>query len=375
MPAEVYEVVSQAARYWFLFLMAMIVWRSYRWFAKDRKQRKKRLRLLPDAGYVGEWVVLRGSEELAPGIALPVPREGILGFVRSCDLCIPVRGVAKKHLWFSYSENEGMRIEGFGRHPYTVDGVEYAGRRQHGILAHGSRLQVGEAELRLRLFAGFETTARPHVVHAAGFENDENSADAAVPVPPQSNMPPAAMTPEQFAVWQQQYQLLAQQQLATQQMVMQALAGQRAAQGASMNAPAHAESDEDEYDQPVEEEDDSYEEDLPEGFVLVREEESAPVQSPPQEILFDHQEVFYPPIEDSPTEEEDESWPYAPIPQSDVVFENQGYTYPEFVGRSKEDEDMTDAAVPPKSLYVEPDEAERAKKLVWDRYFRGGQKR
>ena len=64
--AEVYELVAQAARYWFLFLMAIIVWRSYRWYRRDRRQAKKRLRLLPDAGYVGEMVVLEGAFQRFP---------------------------------------------------------------------------------------------------------------------------------------------------------------------------------------------------------------------------------------------------------------------------------------------------------------------
>lgn len=67
MPSEIYEVVAQGARYWFVFLMALIVWRSYRWYRRDRKQRKKRLRLLPDAGYVGEMVILSGGGELERG--------------------------------------------------------------------------------------------------------------------------------------------------------------------------------------------------------------------------------------------------------------------------------------------------------------------
>ena len=64
MPTAVYEIVAQGARYWFLFLMALIVWRSFRWYRKDRRQYKKRLRLLPDAGYVGELVTIRGNDQL-----------------------------------------------------------------------------------------------------------------------------------------------------------------------------------------------------------------------------------------------------------------------------------------------------------------------
>ena len=86
MPTAVYEIVAQGARYWFLFLMALIVWRSFRWYRKDRRQYKKRLRLLPDAGYVGELVTIRGNDQLPTGTILPVPWEGIIGSGRGCDI-------------------------------------------------------------------------------------------------------------------------------------------------------------------------------------------------------------------------------------------------------------------------------------------------
>ena len=107
-PAEVYELIAQAARYWFLLLMAIIVWRSFRWYRRDRRQAKKRLKLLPDAGFVGEMVVIEGGEALKRGQALPLPREGTLGTLRTNDLCVPVEGVARRHLWFRFDEDEGL---------------------------------------------------------------------------------------------------------------------------------------------------------------------------------------------------------------------------------------------------------------------------
>ena len=96
-------------RYWFLLLMAIIVWRSFRWYRRDRRQAKKRLKLLPDAGFVGEMVVIEGGEALKRGQALPLPREGTLGTLRTNDLCVPVEGVARRHLWFRFDEDEGLR--------------------------------------------------------------------------------------------------------------------------------------------------------------------------------------------------------------------------------------------------------------------------
>ena len=256
MPREIYEVVAQGARYWFIFLMAIIVWRSYRWLARDRAHRRKRLRLLPDAGYIGEFVVRQGSSALPPGTALPIPREGVLGAVRGADLFVPVRGVFKKHLLLRYEDGIGLRARPFGRHPFEVDGVPFQFSNRKGFLmAHGSRLKVGEAELRLRMFAGFET-ARFRTEDTA--PREDGAGDVAE---------------------QDEYEAL------------------------------------------------SYGGD---EVFLDEMDESSPA-------------IFYPALESDPEE--------------DILYE---------------DGDLTDEAAPPKSLYVGPDEAERAKRVLWDRLLRGG---
>ena len=156
MPDDVYEIIALAARYWFLLLMVLIAWRSYRWLARDRKTYKKRLRLLPDAGYVGELVVMQGDDTVKKGTCLPVGREGVLGYLRSNDVCLPMNGVANRHLWFSFDDTDGLRVEPLRGRMIIADGEELIGRRMHAWLAHGSQLQVGEAKLRLRMFSGFE---------------------------------------------------------------------------------------------------------------------------------------------------------------------------------------------------------------------------
>ncbi len=67
----------------------------------------------------------------------------------------------------------------------------------------------------------------------------------------------------------------------------------------------------------------------------------------------------------------DATWPFAPVPQTDAQFSNNGYTYPEYVEIDEEDEDMTDAATPTKSTYVGEDDAAIAKRKVWDKMFGG----
>lgn len=159
MPSDIYEIISLAARYWFTFLGVLIVWRSFRWLRKDRRAKHRRLKQLPDAGMVGELVVLSGSPELPAGVALPLPREGVLGSLRTCDVTVPIPGVAARHLDFTFQDGWGLLIFPRGHCAAQVDGqaLTRSSRSKDYPMHHGSRLIVGDAVLRLRLFQGLET--------------------------------------------------------------------------------------------------------------------------------------------------------------------------------------------------------------------------
>lgn len=162
MPEDIYEVLALGLRYWFVLLGVLMVWRSFVWLRKDRRAQHRRLRRLPDAGMVGELVVRRGSRELPEGTVIPVPREGVLGFLRTCDLVVPVEGVAGKHADFSFEEGVGLLIRPWRGLTCRVEGEELTprSRPRENPLCHGDTLEVGEAALRLRLFAGLEATRR-----------------------------------------------------------------------------------------------------------------------------------------------------------------------------------------------------------------------
>lgn len=162
MPEDIYELISLGARYWFALLGVLIVLRSFSWLRKDRRAKHKRLKRLPDAGMIGEMVVLRGSDELPEGCAIPVPREGTLGFLRTCDMVVPVDGVAPHHIDFAFQDGRGLLLFPWNGCECTMDGEELTARSKtkHFPMHHGSRLQVGDALLRLRLFAGLETEHR-----------------------------------------------------------------------------------------------------------------------------------------------------------------------------------------------------------------------
>lgn len=327
MPSEIYEVVAQGARYWFLFLMALIVWRSWRWYRKDQRQAKKRRRLLPDAGYVGEMVVMEGAGALAAGEVLPVPHEGTLGSLRTNDLCVPAGGVAKRHLWFCFEEGHGLMVEPLGKHALEVDGEAFHSRREPLYMAHGSILCVGDCRLRLRLFAGFEC-----VGHASR-QAEEPMLQPEPQAQSQPQQPP--MTAEQMAAWQQQWM---QQQMAAMQQAYQ-LGYEHAAQ----QQAEEAETDEDH---------------LPYDVAQLAQEEG----------MVDHSMFMRPPSMPKPEPSEPEVFLAPEEEPEDEVWEDDAED-----GWDAFDEDMTDAAsAPPKSAYVGRDESARAKRVLWDKYLGGG---
>lgn len=335
MPDHVYEVVAQAARYWFLFWMALIAWRSWRWYRKDGRAAKKRLKLLPDAGFVGEMVVTDGGDEIARGTVYPVPREGTLGLARTNDLYLPAEGVERRHLWFRYEDQKGLLVEPFGKNPLNVDGEDFEGRRHPLYMAHGSQLTVGGIRMRLRLFAGFESVGHAPRRDAAEIEN-------------QPRPEAAALSPEQFA--QMQQMVLEQMQQAYQQGYRQAMA-QQSAQPVQPVQPVQEQPQETvqpacAYDGgpdalPYDMAQIAREEGMVDNSIYMRpagQKKPEPASREPQP-----ETVFYPPVMDEEDDQEEEDWVLEP--QEDAL---------------------------PRSAYVGQDEAERAKREVWDKVFGGG---
>lgn len=326
MPDNVYEVLAQGARYWFLFWMALIAWRSWRWYRKDRRAAKKRLKLLPDAGYVGEMVVIDGGEEIQRGTVYPVPREGTLGTLRTNDLCVQADGVERRHLWFRFDDRKGLMVEPFGKHPVHVDGEDFQSRRHPLYMAHGSWLVVGGVQMRLRLFAGFESVG--HAMVRGGVDMEE---------PQQQTQP--QITPETYAQMQQMMFQQWQMQQAYQQGYQQAMAQKQASQPEELDEEPQAEwtYGEDPDALPFDMAQIAREEGLVDNSIFMRPAGQKKPEIPSEEP------VFYPPEMDD--EEEEEDWI---LEASDEL---------------------------PKSEYVGQDEAEIMKREVWNKYFGGGTKR
>ncbi len=188
--AKIYEVLALAMRYFFTLMGVMIVWRAFSWLRKDRKLKHRRLKQLPDAGTIGILTVEAGSKQLKPGEVIPVPYEGVLGYLRTCDVVVPVDDVATMHLDFTFIDGKGLYIYPRRGCEAIVDGMPLVtrGDSRRYPMQHGSTLEIGQAVLRLGVFAGLNVKeAQP-----LPFTPEEEYSDGETYVPP---LPPPAYPP------------------------------------------------------------------------------------------------------------------------------------------------------------------------------------
>ena len=202
MDARFYEVLALAMRYFFTAVGVLIVWRSFSWLMKDRRLKHRRLRQLPDAGTIGVFTVIQGGKHLPEGAIIPVPHEGVLGYLRTCDTVVPVDGVATMHIDFAFQDGRGLYIYPRRGCEAKVDGVPLASRRdsRENPMQHGSILEIGQAVLQLGVFAGFDVKEARYVPYMPADlpENEPGMPDAWYP--PQ-NLPqqPAPYQPNPYA--------------------------------------------------------------------------------------------------------------------------------------------------------------------------------
>ena len=186
MNQETYNAIFLVSHWLFAFFTLMLLLFAFAWHRSDRKERRNRFKNLPGAGTVGELVVLSGSDELPPDTWFPVPREGVLGSLRSCDLVIPCPGVQSQHLDFSWQDGSGLLVRPRAGCDVFVDGapVSRRGAYADAPLVHGSLLQVGTAVLRLNLFSALSHTNQSFVPQSPSSVPEQ-----------QTWMPPAAQNP------------------------------------------------------------------------------------------------------------------------------------------------------------------------------------
>lgn len=184
-----YELVALGMRYVFLFLLILLLVRSFFLMRRENRQYKRTLRQLPDAGLVGEVV------DLYTGNSYPLPREGMLGSGRSCDVRLPA--LKRREIEFVFRKGLGLRLIPIHRHHGGVlDGEQL--RKRDAYALHGTILDIRGMKLRFRLFAGLDVPQR--VVYASprqdGMQMPQSviigdSAPVDVPQPCPPAVPPA----------------------------------------------------------------------------------------------------------------------------------------------------------------------------------------
>ena len=179
--AEVYEVISLAARYFFALFVAFLALRGLTQTLAERGEEREQLRRLPGAGTVGELVVVSGGQHLDAETWFPVPREGVLGSLRTCDLTVEARGVAGHHLDFCWKDGVGLLLKPRRGCQVFVNDQPLEGNGAEAVpLTHGAVLRIGEVSLRFLVFAALDPTGG----RFAAFPTAEPGLAAVPPSPP-----------------------------------------------------------------------------------------------------------------------------------------------------------------------------------------------
>jgi len=193
--ADVWNILYTVSRYLFPLLAVSFVFLVLFFILSDSRIRREKVHHLPGSGMVGELIVLSGSRDLETNTWFPVPREGVLGAVRSCDLVIPCPGVRTKHLDFSWEDGIGLLIRPRTGCEVQINGIPVTCRTRAADvpLTHGAVLQVGSALLRLHLFAAMDSTVSAFRPLPEELMPSAESSAAFVPYPaqPQNTVPTA----------------------------------------------------------------------------------------------------------------------------------------------------------------------------------------
>lgn len=150
MDKQLYELIAYIARYWFALLMLVIIWRAVHWLRFNANRNALVKSMLPDAGFIGEWVVLRGEGQVHSGTTLSATRDGWIGSGRTCDVRIHAKGIPKRVARF-YLRTDGLHLLPQKMGLIEVDGTQV---QQEAIMRHGATMTIGDITIQLRLFAG-----------------------------------------------------------------------------------------------------------------------------------------------------------------------------------------------------------------------------
>ncbi len=170
-----YELLALGLRYWFVLLLLLTLLRAVYLMWSENRAYQKALRRLPDAGTIGEVV------DLQSGKSQPLPREGLLGSGRGCDIRFP--RLHRREMEFVFRPGLGLKLIPIHRkHQSILDGEPL--NKADSYALHGTILEIHGHSLRFRLFAGLDLPNRePFMEEGEALYTDGPSSPWEAPLP------------------------------------------------------------------------------------------------------------------------------------------------------------------------------------------------
>lgn len=145
--ASVYELLALAMRYWFIALMAAIVFLLAQSFLREwRIEKAVQRRIASAASLYALRLVSSEDRRLEAGLYLPLEGDVLLGSGRGCDLRLKTRSLQRRHLVLR-PERDGVLLFPEGNALVAVEGERV---RKLGKLLPGQRMQAGGLLFELR---------------------------------------------------------------------------------------------------------------------------------------------------------------------------------------------------------------------------------
>lgn len=148
MNEQAYELTALAMRYWFTALILVACLCGLRLQIAERKRARREKLAAPNMEYVGELLVVRGSESVPRGERYAVQRDFVIGRRRKCDVCLADKSVFPRHARGEL-RNGGMLIGAIGRAPVALRGQPLS---QEVLVKDGALFCIGALTLQLTLY-------------------------------------------------------------------------------------------------------------------------------------------------------------------------------------------------------------------------------
>lgn len=174
MNEQAYELTALIMRYWFALLIIIAVLCALRLQAVEHRRAKREKAMAPNMEYIGELLVVRGTDEVAVGERFAIQRDIVIGRRRKCDVRLNDGSVLPRHAWGEL-RGYGMVIGAIGRAPVALRGQPLA---QEIFVKSGALFCIGAITLRLVIYDLPVNYDRGEAIAIDAARADEDSFDA-----------------------------------------------------------------------------------------------------------------------------------------------------------------------------------------------------